>query len=132
MRELTGFSQVFHIVSGDKKSFELKELIDQSYSTLEEYDKEWIKKNYPKPVIASIVAFDLFIKSAEAANNPLLKGVLSALRHFAHQLTFPKQFDHSNLIKFLPDYDRELPNARNYYNRIVKYCVTTKWGKIHD
>lgn len=120
--------QVFHIVGGLKKSYKLQELIDETYECLSKLDPEWEKRQYPKPVISSIETFNLFIKSVEQANNPLFLSVIGALKSFAYQLNYPKEFDTTNLLNYIPQYEEELPDIRQYYPKVVEYCLRSNWG----
>ena len=122
-------NQTFHITHGIQ-SFILQEIIDESYKQLALSDPEWSLRNYPKPTIVSGDTFDLFMNSATAANNPILQKTLNALNHFAHQLLYPKEFDRKNLLSVLPDYEKGLPQIRDYYGKVIQYCIKTKWGKI--
>jgi len=122
-------NKVFHIVSGFRKSYRLQELIDDTYKYLSDLDKEWGKKQYPKPIISSADTFDLFIKSIQEANNPLFLSVTGALKTFAYQLNYPKEFDMVNLLSCIPQYEENLPDIRQYYSKVVKYCLRSNWGK---
>ncbi|PIS04767.1 MAG: hypothetical protein COT81_04755 [Candidatus Buchananbacteria bacterium CG10_big_fil_rev_8_21_14_0_10_42_9] len=122
-------STLYHIVSGNDKSFTLQEMIDESYKCLANFDPVWEKRQYPKPVITSESAFNLFLDSAKQAKNPFIHKVMSAMQHFAHQLNYPKEFDMTNTILALPDYQKQLPHIGEYYSRVVKYCLEVGWGK---
>ncbi len=121
--------QIFHIVSGKKHSYTLQKLIDESFAYLAHFNPEWGMRHYPKPIIASEKAFNLFIESIEQANNPLMRGVLLAIKHFAHQLYYPKEFDTVLLRTCLNDYESGLPEIGKYYPKVVEYCLKTHWGK---
>ena len=120
--------QVFHVVAGAEKSYRLSELIEASFAALAAHDPAWARRAYPRPLIAPPAAFDLFLASAEQAQNPLVLSVLQALRHFAHQLNYPKEFDQTNLRRCLPDFPTRLPDIRQYFDKVVQYCLTTHWG----
>ncbi len=122
-------NKTFHITHGSG-SLTLQEIIDESFKGMAEADSSWVEKNYPKPAIVSEEAFDLFMNSAVSANNPVLKNVLSALNHFAHQLLYPKNFFQNSLLAMLPDYKKHLPGIRDYYGKVIEYCIKSKWGKI--
>lgn len=122
--------QVFHIASIPKKSYELQKTINENYNLLAKYDILWKAKNYPKPVLATEETFRLFISSALEVENPILFGVLKSLSTFAYQLNYPKVFDHTNTLSKIPNYDELLPDISNYYEKVVQYCLKTKWGKI--
>ena len=121
--------QVFHVTAAERKAYTLEEIVDESYRYLAEIDPDWGRRRYPRPAIASLEAFDLFVRSAEEANNPIMQGVMRVLRHFAHQLAYPKRYDRETLLRHLPEYDDRLPDVRSYYGKVVRYCLQTGWGK---
>ena len=123
--------RVFHITAGANRSYSLQTLIDESYRFLSDLDKDWENRGYPKPAIVSQETFDLFSRTVEQANNPILLSGLNALKHFVYQLNYPKQFDRTNLLRCIPDYERALPDIRDYYHKVVAYCLKTRWGKHH-
>jgi len=123
------FGNTYHITAGADRSFTLQELLEQSFKSLTRFDPEWARKGYPSPPIVSQQTFDLFLSSAEDAGNILVHNVLGAMKHFAHQLTFPKEFDRTNIDAALPSYHIDLPHISTYYPDVVKYCVSTKFGR---
>ncbi|MDQ3856009.1 MAG: SDR family oxidoreductase [Chloroflexota bacterium] len=121
--------QRLHITAPPDKSYTLREMLETSYSYLGAADADWARRGYPLPSIASLDTFELFVRSAEQANNPVMQGVMRALSQFAPQLAYPKQFDRSELLRLLPGYDAEVPDVRDYYGKVVQFCVRTKWGR---
>jgi nucleoside-diphosphate-sugar epimerase len=119
---------VFHITHGSG-SFTLQEIIEENYRVLGRVDPEWLKRDYPMPVIVNAETFDLFMKSAEVAKNPVVKRMLRTLNSFSGQLVYPKGFDRTELHAALPDYEEGLPDIRDYYGRVIEHCVRTNWGK---
>ncbi len=91
--------EVFHIISGEEKSYNLKEIIDKSYYFLSKYDKAWGEINYPKPVLTEQDVFELFVESVKKTDNVIFSIVLNSLKHFAEQLNYPKTFGTNNMIK---------------------------------
>jgi thioester reductase-like protein len=121
--------RTYHVSEGDR-SLELQELIDLSLNTMSTVDPGWAARQYPKPLIVKASVFDLFLASAVSADNPVLRNTLTALGHFAHQLTYPKQFSQRAVRAALPDYVRTSPDIRLYYPKVVEYCLRTRWGKL--
>lgn len=121
--------KTYHIVAGEQKSYQLQQLIDQTYLLLGQMNPTWAAKNYPKPSITNSQAFDLFLESARQAGNPMIVAVLTALSHFAHQLGLPKTFSCENTRIKLPEYDKLMPEINQYYDKVVAYCLKTNWGK---
>lgn len=114
----------FHITAGPEKSYTLSTIIDEIYGTFAALDPGWCRLDFPKPVLASIETFDSFLKSMGMAN-PSMQGALSAVR----QISYPKIFDRENLTRALPDYDEGLPDIRQYFRKVVGYCLQSQWGR---
>ncbi|MFL5733267.1 MAG: SDR family oxidoreductase [Chloroflexia bacterium] len=119
---------VFHITAGPAKSYTLEEILDASYLYLAECDPEWARRDYPKPVITSWETFDLSLQTLKQAGNRFMYGVMHAVSHFAGQLSYPKRFDATHLLSLLPDYERDLPHARDYYGKVVREVVVRSQG----
>jgi thioester reductase-like protein len=126
----TSFGHIFHITAGEERSYTLAELLEASYDNLALAEPEWARRRYPRTPIVSQEAFDLFLRSAEDAGNVFVAQVLGAMKHFAHQLNYPKEFDRTNLDKFLPTFHSSLPHIRDYYPAVVNYCLRTKFGRL--
>lgn len=121
--------QIFHLAAGKDRSYTLADIVERSYAYLGEADAAWRARRYPRPVLVSARAFDLFLQSVERTGNPLFAGVTQAVRHFALQLLYPKEFDRSRLLAVLPEYDQRLPHIDAYYGKVVDYCLRSQWGK---
>ena len=121
--------QVVHITSHPAHSLTLSELIDETYGQFAALDPEWARRRYPRPVLTTGETFELFVQSVEAAKNAVLQDVLSVVGHFARQLTLPKTFDRRNLLKAIPDYDVRSPDVREYFPKVVRYCLEHSWGR---
>jgi long-chain acyl-CoA synthetase len=117
-------SRVVHLVAGAARSYSLAQVIDESYDRLGELDPAWKARHYPKPAIATQAAFQLLVRSAEQARDPLMIGVLGMLRYFTEQFSYPKEFDARGL-----NGAHAAPDIREYYGRVVAYCLKTKWGR---
>lgn len=128
---LDGFEagRTYHLTANPEKSYTLAELVDGIYETFGALDPAWAARQYPKPVFSSAGAFTAFMDTAEHANNPLIHGVLRSMQHFAYQLTCPKVFDRSNVKRVMPSYDDDMPDIRRYFEKVIRYCVASRWGK---
>jgi long-chain acyl-CoA synthetase len=122
--------RIYHLTAGRDRSYTLAELLEASYTALAACDPDWARKDYPRTPIVSQQAFDRFLQSAEEAGNLLVHQVLSAMKHFAHQLNYPKEFDRGNTDRALPHFHRQLPHICTYYPAVVKYCVSSRFGRV--
>lgn len=116
--------RVIHLVAGSARSYNLAQVIDASYERLGELDPAWKARRYSKPAIATQAAFQLLVRSAERSRDPLMIGVLGMLKYFTEQFSYPKSFDATNLNGASPP-----PDIREYYGRVVAYCLKTNWGR---
>ena len=71
----------------------------------------------------------MFLDAIEAAGNPFFVSALRAVRHFADQLNYPKVFDMTHLLERMPEYADRMPNIKDYYPKIIRYCLQTDWGR---
>ena len=117
--------ETFHVTAGPEKSCTLSTVIDEIYDAFARLDPGWPGRNFPKPALASSAAFDRFLQSAEKATRPSLLAALRATR----QISYPKLFDRKNLTRAVPDYDDNLPDLRQYFRKVVRYCLRTGWGR---
>ncbi len=117
-------ARVVHLVAGADRSYSLAQVIDESYDRLGELDPAWKARHYPKPAIATQAAFQLLVRSAEEARDPLMIGVLGMLKYFTEQFSYPKVFESVNFNGANP-----APDIRDYYGRVVAYCLKTRWGR---
>jgi hypothetical protein len=116
--------RVHHLAAGPSASYTLAEVIDDSHRWLATLDRGWSDRGYPKPAIGSQSAFQLLVDSAMRAHDTVMIGVLGALRHFTEQFSYPKDFDTSSL-----NGNPSPPDIRDYYGRVVAYCLQTRWGR---
>lgn len=126
-REGTGLT--FHVTSRREKSLTLSDLIDRTFEAFGRIEPEWTRRRYPRPSLASIETFDAFVQTVNESGDRFLAAVLNAVQHFARQLTYPKAFDRTNVRALIPSYDDELPDIRDYYDKVVQTCLSTKWGR---
>ena len=120
---------VVHIASHPDHALKLRELIDETYSEFAEFDPAWVRRGYPKPAIATGETFELLLRSIESANNTVLQDVMGVVKHFALQLTMPKTFDRKHLLQAIPDYDTRSPHVREFFPKVVRYCLEHNWRR---
>ena len=121
--------RTFHVVAGDKRSLTLGQLIEECYGILSSIDPAWAARRFPLPVIGSMDAFRLLVRSAEEARNPLFASLYRGLLTYAAQFEFPKSFDAANLHEVLPDFQSGLPDPHEFLEHVLRYCLDTRWGR---
>lgn len=121
--------EIFHITAGIEHSYLLGDIVNDTFSLFEEHSPEWKKREIAKPLLVSKEAFDLFLKSVEETGNPLMLQIVKNTKYFADQLLYPKNFKRDAVLKYIPDYNQSLPSIREFYARVVKFCLTTNWKR---
>jgi nucleoside-diphosphate-sugar epimerase len=124
-------NRTFQLAHGEG-SLTLQEVIEANYDILARLDSDWASRNYPMPAIVTPDAFDLFLDSAVSAANPALVATLRALDRFARQFVYPKQFQSQNVEAAIADYRVHLPDIREFYPRVIEYCMRSRWGKVPE
>lgn len=122
--------KTFHIASIPEKSYSLSEIIDKTYDIFARLDPEWKSRNYPKPAIVEPETFDNFIEAVEQTGSEIVSRMLSIVKSFSGQLSAPKVFDQTNLENVLNSPVESLPHIDDYYEKIVYYCLKTRWGRL--
>lgn len=120
-------SQYYNICAGEINSYTLQEIINKSFESISEIKPTWKDMNLPKPEIVDRETFEIFIDSINQIENPLFSNILNLMKHFAHQLTYPKTFDTKNIEKVIPNYYKRIGNVDEYYNKVVRYCLKNRW-----
>jgi hypothetical protein len=121
--------RTYHVVAGDTKSFTLAEVITASWDALARAEPAWARRRRPQPVVCDEKTFAEALRAARETRNVVLLRAFDTVAQFCGQFSLPKRFDASELCATLPDHDKRVPHAREYYARVVAYCVRTAWGR---
>jgi thioester reductase-like protein len=119
----------FHIVSGEKNSLTLEELLSYSWQCFEKNSKQWAVRAIEIPAIVSRETFDLLEKSVAKTRNLVFQRIISSLGYFTPQLSYEKIFDTEKTDRALAGSGIHPVPIREYYDRLVRYCIKTRWGK---
>lgn len=121
--------QTYHLVAGPDHSLSFGELIAFTIECLEQSPYRRRDHAPRVPEIVDLAAFDILLDEAAAAGTREAQ-VLSALSHFIPHMALPKAFDRRRTREALAGSGLELPEIRDYYPRIVDYCLRTRWGRL--
>lgn len=121
--------ETYHIVAGNEKSLTIEDLINQTYSLFIKFNPGWSKKGIEKPAIVDLETFELMAKTTRQLKNPLLSQITKSMETFVPQLMYPKEFDNSKAENILEKADISAQPLSSYYGKVIKYCLTSNWGK---
>jgi hypothetical protein len=119
----------YHVCAEPPKSFTLQGLIDATADAFETspYAK---KRDVKKPQIISPEQFEELVSAAQSdGRGGKLLQLLKPLSYFMPHLALPKVFGAENLHRDLDASGLMVPNVREYYPKVVDYCLRTQWGK---
>lgn len=121
--------QTYHICAGASRSCSLDELLAQTVETFERARPAWRKRRIQRPAVVDPDTYALFVRSVEESGNVVLQQATRAVQAFAWQLAFPKTFDTTRSDAALAGSGIVPAHARDFYGKVVAYCVETNWGR---
>jgi thioester reductase-like protein len=112
--------RTYHLAAGPEHSITIGEAIDLAADFFHIY----------KPLFVSTEKFERFVR-------PILKVVLRGKRRLALDagrvyvpyLNYRASFDTSNARRDLAGAGLHIPDARDYFHTLMRYCIESDWGK---
>lgn len=120
---------VYHLAAGKESSNTLREIIDETMDTLARFRPQWRKRSVEKPRIVDLETYELFVRSVEETENPVLRDATRSIRTFAYQLAHPKIFETSQAAAILARNGIAPHRSLEFYPRVVRYCLESNWGR---
>lgn len=120
--------ETLHLCAGPANSYSLAEIMD---ATLAEFGRlaPASRKRPTAPALVSLAEFQSLVEAAEREGRQRQAQALGAIATFTPHLALPKAFDNSLAQAALRSIGITLPQIREYYPRVVEYCVKTGWGR---
>jgi nucleoside-diphosphate-sugar epimerase len=127
--------QVYHLCSGPQKSFTVAEMMRTTLALFENHPigRTWLPIELPE--LISLPEFELFVEKSRRKGDKLLSALLTALGYFLPHLATFQYFENQRAAKALETSAVALPHAREYYPKVVEYCLSANWigkRKGHD
>ena len=121
--------ETLHLCAGPDRAYSLAEILDV---TLAEFDR-WLppgRRRPTAPALVSLEEFSRLVKAVEAEGRQRQAQALGAIATFTPHLALPKAFDNRLARAALAPLGVAWPSIRDYYPRVVEYCVKTGWGRV--
>ncbi|MCW5852068.1 MAG: SDR family oxidoreductase, partial [Anaerolineae bacterium] len=121
--------ETLHLCAGADRAYTLAEILDV---TLAEFDR-WLPAGRRRPAPPALVSLDEFtqlVEAAEAEGRQRQAQALGAIATFTPHLALPKAFDNRLARAALEPLGVAWPPIRDYYPRVVEYCVKSGWGRV--
>jgi hypothetical protein len=81
------------------------------------------------PALVSLDEYELFVAEVSRGKDALLKEVVRVLGFFLPHMALEQEFSNSNALSGLAEAGIELPPIREYFGKMVRYCLDTNWGR---
>jgi nucleoside-diphosphate-sugar epimerase len=119
----------YNICAGWARSLSLQEMIDLTLSIFENHPigRKWLPIRVPR--LVSLPVYEEFVEQRRRDGEKLLNELLRILGYFVPHLALVQVFDNGNVTDALMGSGLEFPPAREYYGKVVHYCLETNWGR---
>jgi nucleoside-diphosphate-sugar epimerase len=119
----------YNICAERAHSLSLQEMINLTLSIFESHPigRKWLPIRVPR--LVSLSVYEEFVEQRRRDGDKLLNDLLRILGYFLPHLALVQVFDNRNVTDALMRSDLEFPPAREYYGKVVQYCLDTDWGR---
>jgi nucleoside-diphosphate-sugar epimerase len=121
--------QTYQLCAGESRCCTLDELLTETVAAFERARPAWRKRRIVRPAVVDAETYALFTRSVEQSGNVVLQRATQAVQAFAWQLAYPKTFDTTTAGAALAGTGIGPAHVRDYYDKVVAYCVQTNWGR---
>jgi len=121
--------RVYQLCAGAEHSLSLREMIDLTGSVFESHPtaRKWLPIQVPE--LVPLCRYEEFVQQRIRDGDRLFKELVRVLGYFLPHLAIFQAFDNSNTMRDLAPSGLKFPSIRECYERVVKYCLDTNWGK---
>jgi nucleoside-diphosphate-sugar epimerase len=81
------------------------------------------------PKLVSLPRYEEFVEQRSRDGDRLFNELVRVLVYFLPHLAIFQGFDNSNTMRDLAGSGLQLPTTRECYERVVRFCLDTNWGK---
>ena len=122
--------RIYHICAGPEASFSLRQMIDLTLELFESHPaaRRWLPIRLPE--LVSLSEYEAYVALSRQGNDKLLIELLRVLGYSLPHLGMLQVFDNHNGLEGLTEKGIVLPAIRNYYRKVIHYCLETNWGRL--
>lgn len=122
----------YHMAAGKENSLTIREMVELTHRCLVQAASTHARTFRMPKIIDQEDFARLQIQSSKTAKNSEAKLLHTLLGDFIPQWFLPKTFDITNLRKALPESCHKIPDINFYYQKIIDYCLRSKWGRVKE
>lgn len=124
--------RTYHLCAGGSRTCSLDGLLSMTVDAFERTRPAWRKRRIVRPAVVDPDTYALFVRSVRESGNVVLRAATDAVQAFAWQLAYPKTFDTVHTDGALDGTGIVAPHVRDYYGKVVAWCVASNWGRTAD
>jgi long-chain acyl-CoA synthetase len=121
--------RVYHLCAGPERSLTLRETIDRTISVFEDHPIGCKHLPIHVPELVPLARYEEFVSQRSRKGDRLFNELVRVLGYFLPHLALFQAFDNKNTMRDLAPRGLELPPIGDCYERVVRYCLDTNWGK---
>jgi nucleoside-diphosphate-sugar epimerase len=121
--------RVYNLCGGPEASLTVAQLIDLTVAAFENHPLgyRWLPIRVPE--LVSLSEYEAFVEVSRSKGDRLLNELLRVLSYFLPHLGLFQAFENSNTSQGLAGSGLALPPIREYYSKVIGYCIETEWGR---
>jgi nucleoside-diphosphate-sugar epimerase len=121
--------RVYHVCAGPEASLTMERLIDLTLDIYADHPacRRWQPITLPRQV--DLATWEEYVRQVVPRADVVLKELLRVLGYFAAHLALFQAFENRLTLEGLKGSGLMLPPLRDYYERMVRYCLETNWGR---
>jgi len=121
--------QIIHICAGAGGSPTIGEARAIAVDLFERHPliKKWLPLRVPE--LVRLTVYEEYVRRSLQSGDNLLIELLKVLDTFLPQLGIEQCFDTERLLQSLEGSGIRLPSFRDYFGKVVTYCLETNWGR---
>jgi len=121
--------RVYHLCAGREDSLTVREIIDATVSIFESHPmgRRWLPIRVPE--LVSLSRYEAYVETRRSEGDKLLNELFRVLSFFLPHLAILQTFENTNTIAGLAPSGLRCPPIRDYFAKVVHYCLETNWGR---
>jgi nucleoside-diphosphate-sugar epimerase len=125
-------TRIYQICAGPEASFPLRELLNLTLELFESHPaaRRWLPIRLPE--LVSLSQYEAYVELSRQGSDKLLNELLRVLGYSLPHLGMLQAFDNHNVLEGLAESSLVLPPIRDYYQKVVNYCLETNWGRLSN
>ncbi len=120
---------VYHLCAGEAESLTAGEMIDLTIKSLRAADPSGRFDDIRLPEYVGVREFREYVEKKNGEGDRLLKELLRVVGYSLPHLGLYQAFENGNAVMGLAGSGIALPPIRDYYDKVVRYCVRKDWGR---